>query len=235
MFAVTKVLLTARKLGITSLQYHGRSVQLELPAGITAFGPYCDFTASLPSERLNIEKDVFLKTIINPINDPPSEDRAVNWPSTPSRHDFYCYHSAMDHPLVNPIGITDWTGAPPMWFCAGGHERPLDSAKVVAQRAHESRVPVQFEVYEEMPHIWFALLPAIPSTRKCYNNWAGAVQSITRGIFESRAVSFDSWTFEETRLGLDKLVSFPLEHVAKFLKAEKLNRRPISVRPRTRL
>jgi acetyl esterase/lipase len=235
MFALTKVLLTARELGITSVQYHGASVQLDLPAAITAFGPYCDFTASLPSERLNIDKDVFLQTLLNPINDPKTDDPTVNWPSDPPRHDYYCVQGAIDHPLVNPIAITNWTGAPPMWFCVGGHERPLDSGKVVAQRAFQSGVAVQFEVYEEMPHIWFALMPAILSTKKCYDSWATAVQAILRGKFSSHAVSFNPWTNEETRQDLNKLVSFPLDHVAKFLYAEKVNRRPIRVRPRNRL
>jgi hypothetical protein len=122
-----------------------------------------------------------------------------------------------------------------MWFCAGGHERPLDSGKVVAQRAHASGVSVQFEVYEEMPHIWFALLPAIASTKKCYNNWSTAAHTILSGKFASNAVSFNPWTNEETRLDLNKLVLFPLEHVAHFLYAEKANRRPICVRPRERL
>lgn len=235
MFALVKVLLTAKKLGVSHVQFHGASIPLDLPAGITAFASYCDFTTCLPSERLNMDNDVFVPTMLNPANDPAEADEAVNWPSNPPRHDFTCYQSALDHPLVSPIAVEDWSGAPPMWMCAGGHERPLDSGKVVAKRAHQSGVPVRFEVFDELPHIWFAFLPQIPASKRCFTNWAKAMRDMRRREFTSHAITVNSWTLVESSQSLDTLCWFPLEHVAMLMKAENLNRRPVTIRTRSQL
>lgn len=206
--------------------FHGRPVQLDLPAGFAGHSGYCDMTVALPSERTMASKDIFLETLINPVNWALHQEPALNWPPTPPRHDYLCYGSALDHPLLSPLAVTNWEGAPPMWI-AMGDERPLDCMRVIAQRAHQAGVKVAFEWYREMPHNWIWLLTTFPSAQKALKQWAASINSMVEGRFDSTSMSIDAWTQEETSLDAASLSPLPLGDVAPMMRMEKLNRRLI--------
>ncbi|UDD61996.1 hypothetical protein AFCA_009329 [Aspergillus flavus] len=64
------------------------------------------------------------------------------WPASPPREVPYCVAATLDHKLVSPAAVEDWTGSPPMWFACGREKRGVDGNRVVASQAAKSGVTV---------------------------------------------------------------------------------------------
>ena len=68
-------------------------------------------------------------------------------------------------PLASPIHA-DLTGLPPLLLQVGGIEVLLDDSIMLKSRAKEAGVPVEMEVWDDMPHVWHHFAPILPEARK---------------------------------------------------------------------
>ena len=68
-------------------------------------------------------------------------------------------------PLASPIHA-DLTGLPPLLIQVGGVEVLLDDSTMLKARAKKAGVPVEMEVWDDMPHVWHHYAPILPEARK---------------------------------------------------------------------
>ncbi|MEC8856273.1 MAG: alpha/beta hydrolase, partial [Chloroflexota bacterium] len=68
-------------------------------------------------------------------------------------------------PLASPIHA-DLTGLPPLLLQVGSIEVLLDDSTLLKTRANEAGVPVEMEVWDDMPHVWHHYAPILPEARK---------------------------------------------------------------------
>lgn len=114
------------------------------------------------------------------------------WPTSPPRGDPYCHPSAFLHPLVSPSLADSWHGSPPMYI-AMGEERCADGSKMLAAQAGWDGVPVRFEEYKGMPHIFPMILSKLPQAQRCLQGWARSCLDFSRqdkNALESKGVIF---------------------------------------------
>ncbi|ESZ95459.1 lipase/esterase [Sclerotinia borealis F-4128] len=154
---------------LRTYKFNGKDVTIPLPAGIATIGMSGDQISSLPSYKNNSKHDIFVG-IPWEWPDYPSCDL---WPAKPPRISVYYENLSTCHPLISATLISDWTGAPPMWF-GMGEELAIDSARVMAQRASAQGVTVVWKEFEAMPH-GFLSLPVLSSMKQseiCFQSWA---------------------------------------------------------------
>ena len=208
-----------------TVHFHGREVSLPLPAGIATCSGWCDQCDALPSWREGGQNDIL--TVLQPALLPgyPS-DRL--WPSKPPREHPYCVAATLDHELVSPAAVRDWTGAPPMWFACGSEERGLDGIKVVASQAAKCGVPVLWNEYAGMPHEFALLLSRLPQSKHCFEAWADACKKLVEGqVARSRAVNLNMPDCAEVESGeVIELAPLPFDEVKKRMKMQN-GQRPV--------
>ena len=208
-----------------TVHFHGREVSLPLPAGIATCSGWCDQCDALPSWREGGQNDIL--TVLQPALLPgyPS-DRL--WPSKPPREHPYCVAATLDHELVSPAAVRDWTGAPPMWFACGSEERGLDGIKVVASQAAKCGVPVLWNEYAGMPHEFALLLSRLPQSKHCFEAWADACKKLVEGqVARSRAVTLNMPDCAEVESGeVTELAPLPFDEVKRRMKMQN-GQRPV--------
>jgi len=178
-----------------TVRYHGKTVEVPLPAGASANSGWFDITRSMPSLVHNAKYDYL----------PPADhDDALGrfpkddvWPTTPPRGDMFCDLSMLCHPLVSPLAAKDWTNSPPLWI-ETGEELLTDEDEIVAARAATQGVKVQFEKYEAMPHVFAMLLPTLATSKRCMESWGTFCRRCTEGRVET------SGTLIAVKTGLEK-------------------------------
>ena len=218
-FAPIKVLLELQRdtqeTGVQlapNIFFHGHEIRLPLPAGIATCSAWCDLCDALPSWQEKGENDILV--LLQPALLPkqPSDDI---WPSKPPREHPYCTATLLDHQLVSPAAVSDWTGAPPMWFACGGEDRGLDGNKVVASQAAKSGVVVAWNEYVGMPHEFALLLGRLPQAKHCYAAWAVACQSfVERAVVRSHGLFMKMPSCEEVEI--NNVAEIPPYHLTKF-------------------
>jgi acetyl esterase/lipase len=203
-----QVLLNLKRNGVSTIEFHGRKVKLELPAGLTLLSAVGDLTNSLPSYKENFLTDWF------PAYDPknlPGFPTCEIWPADPPRGNIYCDVSILDHPLVSPTASRDWTGSPPLWF-ASGQEMIVDAPKLIAQTAFSQGTTVVFQEYESMPHIFMTQFLDSSQSRKCWSDWAGVCKSlINADAITSKAEFIKAKGLQIEQLDLTKLTVLTVE------------------------
>ena len=171
---------------IPTIEYHGRQVELVLPAGLTLLSAVGDLTNGLPSYKSNAAYDFFPPGL--PPTVLPGFPTCKLWPSNPPRGNIYCDAPMLHHPLCSPAASKDWTGSPPMWF-ASGQEQIVDGVKLIAQTAFSQGVTTVLQEYGAMPHIFMWRFAESPQARKCWTDWANACKALAEGrIIHSSAV-----------------------------------------------
>ena len=68
-------------------------------------------------------------------------------------------------PLASPIHA-DLAGLPPLLLQVGSIEVLLDDSTMLKAKAKEAGVPVEMEVWDDMPHVWHHYAPILPEARK---------------------------------------------------------------------
>jgi acetyl esterase/lipase len=152
-----------------TIRFHDREVPLRLPAGVATGSAWNDLTRCMPSATANIDYDYIL---------PPKPREEIDrypacdvWPTDPGRGNIYCDTSMLCHPLVSPVIAPDWRGSCPLWF-SYGEEALLDDGKMLAARAARQGVPVVWEEWEAMPHVFAQILTDHPAGKQCFDHWA---------------------------------------------------------------
>lgn len=174
-FGLLKFLIELNKRPDPTIILDGRRVQLPLPAGIAVVSSWCDQTDCMPSWLNPHATDIL--TNLQPALDPGHPSDAI-WPATPPREHPYTVAVNLDHELVSPTAVRDWTGAPPMWFAVGQLERGKDGNAVVAARAAECNVKVTWAEWEGMCHEWMILGRGLPQVQTLFRAWADACKAM---------------------------------------------------------
>ncbi|PVH99810.1 alpha/beta-hydrolase [Periconia macrospinosa] len=220
-FGLTKFLLEFNKLPEPTVEFHGKRMNLPVPAGITVVSGWCDPTDCLPS-WLNPNGTDML-TSLQPALWPdfPSDDI---WPSRPPREHPYTRAVNLDHELISPAAVSDWTGAPPMWFAVGELERGRDGNAAVACQAASCGVHVTWTEWQEMCHEYMIVTRGLPQASKTFTLWADAcVKYLTRSESEleaRKAVLYCMPDCKEVHMegGLPGLAVIPHESIRRLMR-----------------
>ncbi|MFC4058910.1 alpha/beta hydrolase [Planomonospora corallina] len=84
-------------------------------------------------------------------------------------------------PLVSPV-LGDYAGLPPLMVITGSTEILRDEGRRVAGRARAAGVPVTYEEWRHMPHVFPLLADVLPEARQAFRHIArflGAAQALT--------------------------------------------------------
>ena len=83
------------------------------------------------------------------------------------------------HPYLSPL-YADLSGLPPLLIQASSTEVLLDDARRVADRARAAGVPVDYEVWPKMPHVWHLWTPFVPEAKQALDRAAQFVRAHAR-------------------------------------------------------
>ncbi|PNY24770.1 Acetyl-hydrolase [Tolypocladium capitatum] len=201
--ALLQLILELRRQG-EPVMWHGEPREIPLPAGVACNSPWMDMTHSSPS---------FQGSTPSAFDYLPKPDtRAMEsilpcdiWPVKPPRKYLYVDAALATHPLASPIMARSWAGAPPVYMCTGWELLAFED-KFMAKKLARDGASVVFEEYEAMPHC-FAMILAMPSTRRCLDAWGGFVRRAVEdpGGIASSATSISARTLGETALRFDDL------------------------------
>ncbi|KZF19761.1 hypothetical protein L228DRAFT_285699 [Xylona heveae TC161] len=116
-----------------TVQFNGRSVPLDLPAGIVGHSPWLDLTQSMPSGTINAKWDYLPPPKPHGSHGADTFPPCSLWPTTPPRSDLYAPAPLLVHPLASPLAAppSAWQGAPPVWIGIG-QEMLADEAACLA-------------------------------------------------------------------------------------------------------
>ncbi|GAA5069800.1 acetyl esterase/lipase [Thermocatellispora tengchongensis] len=90
-------------------------------------------------------------------------------------------------PLVSPA-YGDYTGLPPLMIVTGSTEVLRDEARRVAQQARRAGVPVRYEEWRRMPHVFAILADVMPEARLLFRHisrFLAAAQAIPEPVCTS--------------------------------------------------
>jgi monoterpene epsilon-lactone hydrolase len=125
-----------------------RYVGEPLPAAGVCLSPWVDMEATGHS------------FITNAASDPSvAKDRIVRMAGV------YLAGKSPQAPLASPIHA-DLRGLPPLFVQVGSIETLLDDARALTARAQAAGVSVEFEVWEDMPHVWQHFAPILPEAQQ---------------------------------------------------------------------
>ncbi|CAE7214677.1 acetyl-hydrolase [Pyrenophora teres f. teres] len=160
-----------------TVRFHGKDVEIPLPAGVAMSSPWLDITRSLPSIESGTKYDYLPPPSQVDKREIPKDDV---WPANPPRADFYCEGSALMHPLVSPLAAKDWSNSPPLFFSVG-EEMLRDEDAVLAQRVVAQGVTVVWRDFEAMPHCFAMLLDGLPGGDVHYEEYASFCKDVVEG------------------------------------------------------
>lgn len=159
-----------------SINFHGKEIFVELPAGVATISPWCDITHSMPSAVKNAKFDYLVLPTFEgnevaasiPFAPAPFPPDAL-WPVSPPRSDLYVNAKTVLHPLVSPLAASPdlWKNAPPV-FISTGEECLADDGLITARRMHEAGVSVIAEQFEGMPHCHGFLMMSTPAGKRFF-------------------------------------------------------------------
>ncbi|CAO2647989.1 Nn.00g089110.m01.CDS01 [Neocucurbitaria sp. VM-36] len=160
-----------------TVKFHGKDVEIPLPAGVAMTSPWIDISRSLPSIEGATKYD-YLPTPSQ--TDKREFPKCEAWPTDPPRADLYCEASALLHPLVSPLAAKDWSASPPLFFSVG-EEMLRDEDAVFARRAAEQGVAVVWREFEAMPHCFAMLLEGLKAGHVHYEEFGKFCREVVEG------------------------------------------------------
>ena len=119
-----------------------------LPCAIMVTSPWADLTCSAQSHTSKESADPIIR---------PAHIRKWRWT--------YLDSTPATHPLASPI-FADLSGLPEMYIQVGSEEVLLDDSKNLHKKALADKVPVRFEVWENMFHGWHAYYSMLSEARR---------------------------------------------------------------------
>lgn len=133
-----------------------------LPAGAILFSPWTDLAATGATIRTNDGAD--------PMFAGPAIGRAAK---------LYLGDTPSTNPYASPL-YADLSDLPPLFMQAASTEVLLDDSRRVAERARAVNVPVEFEIWPKMPHVWQIWAPFIPEAGRALDRAAEFVRQVVR-------------------------------------------------------
>jgi epsilon-lactone hydrolase len=130
-----------------AMVHRARAEGLPLPAGMILFSPYVDLDHTGYTIKTNVSTDYL----------------PVREMSTPN--DWYADPEHQTDPEASPIRA-DLTGFPPMLVFVGGAEMLLADSLRLAENAERDGVACKLVIEPEMPHVWPALVPWDPASKR---------------------------------------------------------------------
>lgn len=91
-------------------------------------------------------------------------------------------------PLVSPV-LGDYTGLPPLMIVTGSTEVLRDEGRRVALRARQAGVPVTYEEWPRMPHVFPILADVLPEARLAFRHMAGFLSALEPPAGENTAAA----------------------------------------------
>ena len=202
---------------IPTVNFHGKEVEIPIPAGVAVISPWLDITHGMPSLEKNAKYD-FLP--------PPSVTAHMEvspcdiWPTDPVRADLFCDGRTMCHPLVSPLAspASTWAKSPPM-FIGLGEEMLADESAVFTQHLVQAGVKVVWEQYQAMPHCFATILEGHRGAKlfmeKCADFIKLAVEQPEK--VETRGWRISAKKLERTEVDVTTLVPYTDEEVLKWM------------------
>jgi hypothetical protein len=202
---LTQTLLQLRRRNI-KVSWFGAERDVPLPAGITLNSPWLDLSQSMPSWSANQKWDYLPPPrLVNDAQPPPDH----LWPADPPRRHLYVDDAYLLHPLVSAQLNHSWAGTPPVWICCGW-ECLTDEDKYFVSKLRADGVPVVFEEYEAMPHVFAVVLPKLAETERCVQGWARFITSAMEDpeSIKSSITYIKAKTLEESEGDAEKLTPY---------------------------
>ena len=206
----------------TPFKFHDTTISLPLPlpAGIAVASPWSDVTRSLPSISSNMRYDYLPPRNAPGIFNNYAKDNI--WPTKPPRGDPLCDTSMLCHPLVSPVTASDWKGACPTWMGVG-EEMFVDEAKVLAARIAKQGAPVQFDMWEAMPHCFHFVLEkcGLEACKSFYKRWAEFSKQATGngdGDVTTKGGWYEAKTNKEKAMKVEELAPLTDEEVLELMR-----------------
>lgn len=216
-FALLQLLLQLhRKSPNPTVRWFGKDVAVPLPAGAAANSGWFDITRAMPSITENASTDYLPFA---------NHDDAVSrfppdhiWPTTPPRGDLFCDLTLLDHPLVSVMGADSWAGSPPLWMNTGG-EMLTDEDKIVASRAAQQGVTVQYEEYEVMPHCFPMLISHLKQSSMCLKSWGSFCRRVVNEpeSIKTSGTFIHAPTCKEEAVDVTKRARYTIEEARKYM------------------
>ncbi|KAK5117950.1 hypothetical protein LTR62_003994 [Meristemomyces frigidus] len=220
-FALTQLLLQLHRTSEKpTIRFHGKEVDLPLPAACCANSGWFDICRAMPSLTTNARYDYL---------PPPNHDDSMSkfpkdniWPATPPRGDLFCDLSLLDHPLASPLAAKSWENCPPLWFCTGT-ELLSDEDKIVAQRAASQGTVVQYEEYEAMPHCFAMLIPSLATADRCLSSWGAFCRRCVEepGSVKTNGTFIHAKSGEENVVNVEKITEITIEKARELMREAK--------------
>ncbi|PHH65974.1 hypothetical protein CDD81_922 [Ophiocordyceps australis] len=210
--ALLQLILELRRLD-QSVEWQGEPRKVPIPAGVTCNSPWVDITGSSPPAQGD-EPALFdylpKATLIAKAQLLP----CPIWPASPPRRFLYTSEYLASHPLVSPITARSWAGSPPIWMCTGWELLQYED-RFMAKKLVADGVPVVFEEYEAMPHVFAMVLPQNPAARLCFDRWTAFIRAVAEDAppAQSSATLFKAKTLCEEPLRFDNLSDISLAEV----------------------
>ncbi|KAF2111713.1 alpha/beta hydrolase fold-domain-containing protein [Lophiotrema nucula] len=199
---------------LPTVSFHGKTVEIPLPAGTALVSPWLDVTRSLPSVEALAKYDYL---------PPPSHTANMKyppcdaWPANPPRADLYCEASAMLHPIVSPLAARDWKNSPPVFFSLG-EEMLRDEDAFLAQRLLSQGVKVVYREFEAMPHVFAYMLEYHPASSVHFSEFAEFCKGVVEGGVESSVLNLKAKTLERREVQPADLIKLTDEEVDELMR-----------------
>ncbi|WP_262410587.1 alpha/beta hydrolase [Aquipseudomonas alcaligenes] len=140
---------------------HIKADKQPLPSCAVLLSPFLDLTLSGKSALGNA-----------------SHDPIFTLPFAVAIRDFYAPADTYSQASVSPL-FGDFSGLPPLLFQVGSTEMLLDDAVRAATKANASGVPVQLEIWTQLPHV-FQLIPTLPQTQEAAQRIRSFINQYTK-------------------------------------------------------
>lgn len=143
---------------LQALQYYG----ISMPSAAICLSPWTDVACQGKSMQTNIEHDPLF---------PAQAVKALG--------QRYAADCATWHPWVSPLHA-NLTGLPPLLLMVGSTEVLRDDALTLAERARAVGVPVVYEEWNGMPHVFPLFAFWLPEGKRAYRHIARFVQDVEK-------------------------------------------------------
>ena len=134
-----------------------RDTGIALPAAAVVMSPFTDLTASGESISSRLHRD--------PMNKP--EDIVIT--------NHYVGNHNPAHPLLSPL-FADLSGLPPLYIQVGDDEIMLSDSTRLVEKAKQSGIEVEIEIWEKMWHVWQFFAPYMPEANRAIKKIGNFVQ-----------------------------------------------------------